>query len=228
MCGNDLRRPATRRQRPARSRFRLSCGGLVIGVIALILICGAFNALLPDRAVTPGMADQEQQQSVGTTGNNIPTTQPPTPPATQTPSAVPTATVAEPSIAREQPLDVHVIDVGQGDSMVIRTSEGKTALINGGYDNSLALAYLREQGVSQIDVMVASHPHADHIGGLVDGLRALPVKGFWTSGSPHTTGTYEQLLDAIDAASVPYQAFRMMTCSAVIPCRWVGYVSSAA
>nr|WP_322822036.1 MBL fold metallo-hydrolase [Chloroflexus sp.] len=150
------------------------------------------------------MADQERQQSVGTTGNNIPTTRPPTPTATQTPSAVQTATVAEPIIAGEQPLEVHVIDVGQGDSILIRTPEGKTALIDGGYDNGLTLTYLREQGVSQIDVMVASHPHADHIGGLVDVLRALPVKGFWTSGATHTTGTYEQLLDAIDAARVPY------------------------
>jgi len=197
MCGRDLRRPATPRQRPARSRFRLSCGGLVIGVIGLILICGALNALLPDRAVTSGTADQERQQSVGTTGNDTPTTRPPTP-------AAPTVTVAEPIIAGEQPLEVHVIDVGQGDSILIRTPEGKTALIDGGYDNGLALAYLREQGISQIDVMVASHPHADHIGGLVEVLRALPVKGFWTSGATHTTGTYEQLLDAIDAARVPY------------------------
>ncbi|MGQ9483362.1 MBL fold metallo-hydrolase [Chloroflexus sp.] len=204
MCGRDLRRPATPRQRPARSRFRLSCGSLVIGLIGFILICGAFNALLPDRAVPSGTADQERPQSVGTTGHDTPTTRPPTPTATQIPSAAPTVIVEQPTIVGEQPLEVHVIDVGQGDSILIRTPEGKTALIDGGYDNGLALAYLRERGIGHIDVMVASHPHADHIGGLVDVLRALPVKGFWTSGATHTTGTYEQLLDAIDVARVPY------------------------
>jgi len=108
------------------------------------------------------------------------------------------------AITGKQFLEVHVIDVGQGDSILIRTAEGKTALIDGGYDNGLALAYLRAQGINHIDVMVASHPHADHIGGLVEVLNALPVSGFWTSGASHTTGTYERLLDAIDRAKVPY------------------------
>lgn len=82
--------------------------------------------------------------------------------------------------------------------------DGTTALIDGGYDNGLALAYLQRQGIRRIDLLIASHPHADHIGGLVEVLRTLPVGAVWTSGATHTTGIFEQFLDAIDQARVPY------------------------
>jgi competence protein ComEC len=101
-------------------------------------------------------------------------------------------------------LRVHFIDVGQGDSILIQAPSGATMLIDGGYGGSGALAYLQAQGVTKIDVMVASHPHADHIGGLVDVLRAMPVGAVWTSGASHTTGVFEQFLDAIADAKAPY------------------------
>jgi competence protein ComEC len=118
------------------------------------------------------------------------------------------ATLQAPAFAVVQPgidtLRVHFIDVGQGDSILIQAPGGQTALIDGGYDNALALAYLQAQGIGRIDVMIASHPHADHIGGLVTILKSMPVGGVWTSGSSHTTGTFEALLDAITDAQVPY------------------------
>lgn len=101
-------------------------------------------------------------------------------------------------------LHVHFIDVGQGDSILIQAPDGATMLIDGGYSGAGALAYLKAQQITKIDVMVATHPHADHIGGLVDVLRALPVGEIWTSGAVHTTGVFEQLLDAIADAKVPY------------------------
>lgn len=101
-------------------------------------------------------------------------------------------------------LAVHVIDVGQGDSILIHAPDGTTALIDGGYDNGQALAYLRDQAIQRIDLLIASHPHADHIGGLVEVLRALPVGAIWTSGATHTTGTFEAFLDAIAETKTPY------------------------
>lgn len=114
-----------------------------------------------------------------------------------TPSPLPTA-VPTPI------LRVHFIEVGQGDSILIQEANGATALIDGGYDNGLALAYLKRQGIRKIDVMIASHPHADHIGGLIEVLHAMPVGEVWTSGASHTTGTFEAFLDAIANAKVPY------------------------
>lgn len=101
-------------------------------------------------------------------------------------------------------LRVHFIDVGQGDSILIQTPTGATALIDGGYDNGMALAYLQQQGISRIDVMLVSHPHADHIGGLVEVMNAMPVGQIWTNGAIHTTGIFEEFLDTIAARQIPY------------------------
>jgi competence protein ComEC len=117
----------------------------------------------------------------------------------------PTAAPARPLPALpDGQLRVHFIDVGQGDSILVQTPDNHTLLIDGGNRGSGALAYLQAQGITSIDVMVATHPHADHIGGLVDVLRALPVRAVWTSGASHTTGTFEDFLDAIADARVPY------------------------
>jgi competence protein ComEC len=101
-------------------------------------------------------------------------------------------------------LQVHFIDVSQGDSVLIITPEGKVALIDGGESGSGALEYLRSVGIDHIDLMVATHPHSDHIGGLVDVLQALPVTEVVTNGQPHTTSVYEHFLDAIAAAKATY------------------------
>ncbi len=101
-------------------------------------------------------------------------------------------------------LEVHFIDVGQGDSIFIRTPDGKTALIDGGPGRSGVLAYLQAHGVTALDVVVATHPHEDHIGGLIAVMDSLPVGGIWTSGASHTTLTYERFLDVIAARRIPY------------------------
>ena len=52
--------------------------------------------------------------------------------------------------------------------------------------------------------MVASHPHADHIGGLTEVMQAVPVGQMWTSGAAHTTQTFERFLDTIAEKKIPY------------------------
>lgn len=101
-------------------------------------------------------------------------------------------------------LIIHVIDVGQGDSILIQTPQGTTALIDGGYDNGLALEYLEQQGINTIDVMVLSHPHADHLGGLIEVMDTLEVGGVWTSGATHSTEYFEQFIDTISRQQIPY------------------------
>jgi beta-lactamase superfamily II metal-dependent hydrolase len=99
---------------------------------------------------------------------------------------------------------VHFIDVGQGDALLIVAPDGKVALIDGGESGTGVLAYLQAQGVKRINLMIATHPHADHIGGLIDVLRALPVDEVVTNGQSHTTLAYERFLDAIMAAKAVY------------------------
>jgi beta-lactamase superfamily II metal-dependent hydrolase len=68
----------------------------------------------------------------------------------------------------------------------------------------MALNYLKSKGVQKIDLMVATHPHSDHIGGLVAILKSMPVTKVVTNGQPSTTTTYENFLDAIASAKAEY------------------------
>ena len=101
-------------------------------------------------------------------------------------------------------LKVTVLDVGQGDAILIQTYDGQTALIDGGESDSGIVGKLQAQGVTRIDLMFATHPHSDHIGGLVKVLNAMPVAKVVTSGQSHTTSTYERFLDGIGAAQAEY------------------------
>jgi beta-lactamase superfamily II metal-dependent hydrolase len=70
-------------------------------------------------------------------------------------------------------LKASYINVGQGDSILLMDGNGFTVLIDGGTtakDATIA-AYMATEGVSDIDVMVNTHPDADHVGGLVDLLK---------------------------------------------------------
>ncbi len=101
-------------------------------------------------------------------------------------------------------LQVHFIDVGQGDAILILASDGKAMLIDGGEANSGVLPYVKSQGVDRLDLVVATHPHADHIGGLVQVLKAIPVATVVTNGQSTTTRTYENFLDAVADARAEY------------------------
>ncbi len=97
-------------------------------------------------------------------------------------------------------LEIHFIDVGQGDAVLLRAPTGQAALYDGGEADSGALAYLERVGVEQLSLVIASHHHADHIGGLPDVIAAYEPSYFLDNGLPHTTRTYERLLDSLDAA----------------------------
>jgi competence protein ComEC len=67
--------------------------------------------------------------------------------------------------AQAGPVQVVFLDVGQGDAVVVRAPEGQTALIDAGPGVDLTAA-LERLGIAELDLVVASHPHADHIGGM--------------------------------------------------------------
>ena len=89
-------------------------------------------------------------------------------------------------------INVHFIDVGQGDSILIKV-ENKTILIDGGPTAASAtvLSYLSSVNVTKIDFMVATHPHADHIGGLIAVLQSLQVNAVLYNGHNYTTGDFQ-------------------------------------
>lgn len=102
-------------------------------------------------------------------------------------------------------VSVHFIDVGQGDSILIK-APGKTVLIDGGPRSagSTVVSYLRLQGVTTIDLLISTHPHEDHIGGLIDVLGSFTVKEIIDPGVVHTTKTFEDYLDLIDSKNIAF------------------------
>jgi competence protein ComEC len=94
--------------------------------------------------------------------------------------------------------------VGQGDSTLIQTPEGKNILVDGGEAGAGIISILSGLGIQRIDLMIATHPHSDHIGGLVQVLQSFPVSKVVTNGQPHTTSTYERFLDGIASAQAEY------------------------
>lgn len=95
------------------------------------------------------------------------------------------------------------LNVAQGDSALLRDSTGFTVLIDGGKPDqaNTILAYLRANGVDNIDVMVASHADTDHIGGLTGVLQAtdIPVLSVVYNGYPGTTQNWENFVNAVQA-----------------------------
>ena len=109
--------------------------------------------------------------------------------------------VADAHAAPTGTIQVSFINVGQGDSILIRDGNGFDVLIDGGKTSAgpTVVAYLRNQGVDDIEVMVASHADSDHIGGLIDVLELddIPVESVFYNGYPGDTTTWSNFVTAV-------------------------------
>ncbi len=96
-------------------------------------------------------------------------------------------------------LSLVVLDVGQGDSLLLH-SGGQWALIDAGTAESedAILQAMQAYGVDKLALAVATHPHADHIGSMAAVLDAYPPAVFWMPDISHTSDTYERMLDAVE------------------------------
>ena len=102
---------------------------------------------------------------------------------------------------REAEASLEILDVGQGDAILVRSPEGKTALIDAGPSHNVVQA-LRKAGVTSVDLLVLSHHHADHYGGMAEVVKAFRPRVFLASNSSHTTSSYLKLLEHVRDAGI--------------------------
>lgn len=99
---------------------------------------------------------------------------------------------------------VSFIDVGQGDAILVR-SRDHAVLIDGGEhaQRNALTGYLRGAGIRRLDYVVATHPHSDHIGGLVTVLSQFEVGHVVMPDITHNTATFLRFLEVIDNRDIP-------------------------
>lgn len=110
----------------------------------------------------------------------------------------------------EGTLQVDIIDVGQGESILITTAD-TAVLIDAGENNkgNVVLDHLAARGVERLDIAIGTHPHSDHIGGLDTVLESIPadvvLMGYVPEKRLPTTKTYLDLLDVMNRKNIPLE-----------------------
>ena len=102
-------------------------------------------------------------------------------------------------------LSVTFLDVGQGDCILLVAPDGKTMLVDAGPVDAFPAieTVLNARGVIALDVVVATHPHEDHIGSMAAVLDAYAVGAFYTIADEQPTGSYAAMLAALERNGCP-------------------------
>lgn len=105
-------------------------------------------------------------------------------------------------------LKVHYIDAGQADATLFQyTDQDKDYTIlydTGDWNKTDVLDYLAEEDISLIDLIVISHPHADHIGQMAKIINTYGAKEVWMTANTNSSGTFEDALEAVIASGADY------------------------
>jgi competence protein ComEC len=96
---------------------------------------------------------------------------------------------------------IDVLDVGQGDAILIRSDE-KAVLIDAGDRGANTEVQLKALGVKRLDLVVATHPHADHIGRMKQVLSNFDIGLYIDNGMQHTTMTYKDLMETVASRKI--------------------------
>lgn len=106
----------------------------------------------------------------------------------------------------EPGLTFRALDVGQGDSFLFHLPDGENILVDAGTRKTGAelVDKLRRLGVKRIDILVATHPHEDHIGGMTAVINAFPIVKIWDSGYNHGSATQKAMLEAVKEKNIRF------------------------
>ena len=169
--------------------FKLSDRAKVLIVIAIAIFEITFVQLTKDRPRIPEPVDNEIQQVADQGGVIV-----------RASGETIIEIDHEPESKSDQTLEVHYLNVGQGDAAYIGYGDFDM-VIDGGTneDGDRVVDYLRAYVTGPIELVVGSHPHEDHIGGLDDVMKAYPVKTLIDSGEVKDTKTYRDYMAAATA-----------------------------
>lgn len=105
-------------------------------------------------------------------------------------------------------LTARYLDVGQGDSELVQLPDGKVMLIDAGEPDqgSKVVSDIKALGISRIDYLVATHPHADHIGGMADVIRTFDIGEVWSPNATANTQAFESFTGAVAAKGLTINA----------------------
>lgn len=113
---------------------------------------------------------------------------------------------------RSEKLKIIFFDVGQGDAALIRTPDGENILIDAGAKTAyrdvaerFIVPYLKRNNINKLDLMINSHPHSDHIGGMPYILRSMKVNRVVDAGSAESTIFYLEYKKLIDSLQISYK-----------------------
>ncbi|MCI5864300.1 MAG: MBL fold metallo-hydrolase [Cloacibacillus porcorum] len=108
--------------------------------------------------------------------------------------------------AKTAQLRYYAVDVGQGDCSLFVLPNGQNIVIDAGPEKNAkqTVRYLKSCGVKRVDLLVATHPHEDHIGGMKELLSAFPVGKIWDSGYNHGSRVQRDFYRAVKDGKIAF------------------------
>ncbi len=128
---------------------------------------------------------------------------------------------------RKPGLEVVFFDVGQGDAVLLTTPGGyhylyDTGIWSPGFDSAerTIIPELKAMGINKLDGVILSHPHADHIGGIVSLMHHMPIDTIYQSPVPHDTRLYHRYMELASQMNIPVRLLttgQMITTDPAMP-----------